>query len=61
MYLEEYSIPRGVNFAQPTGLGPGPCRLGQKQLTLKKNPHQRSPQGQKPYKSHVGQGQPMDF
>jgi len=52
---------RGVNLAQPTGFGLGPCGLGPKKLTLKKSPQQRSPQGQKPYKSPVGQGQPMGF
>jgi len=45
---------RGVNLAQSTGFGPGPCGLGPKKLTLKKSPQQRGPQGQKPYKSLVG-------
>jgi len=56
-----YLIFRGVNLAQPIGFDPGPCGLGPKKSTLKKNPQQRSPQGQKPYKSPVGQGQPMGF
>jgi len=52
---------RGVNLAQPTGFGLGPCELGPKKPTLKKSPQQRSLQGQKPYKIPMGQGQPMGF
>jgi len=36
-------------------------RARAKKAHNKKNPHQRSPQGQKPNKIHVGQGQPMGF
>ena len=50
---------RGVNLAQPTGFGPGPCGRGPKKLTLKKSPQQRSPQGQKPYKSPVDHTLPL--
>jgi len=37
-------------MVQPTRLGLGPCGLGPKKPTLKKN-HQRSPQSQKYYKT----------
>ena len=46
---------RGVNLAQPIRLGPDPCELGPKNPTLKKIPHQRSSQCQKPHKSLVDQ------
>jgi len=59
--LQYISGVRGVNLAQSTGFGPDPCGLEPKKPTLKKSPQQRSPQGQKHYKSPVGQGQPMGF
>jgi len=47
---------RGVNLAQSTGLGSGPCGLEPKKPTLKKKSPSKSPQDQKPHKSHVSQG-----
>jgi len=54
-------LSRGVNLAQPTGLGLDPCGLGPKKPTLKNKIHQRSSRGQKPHKSPVVQGKPTGF
>jgi len=43
-------------LAQPTGLGPGPCGLGQKKPTLKKMPLSKKPIGPKTLQKPCGSG-----
>jgi len=53
--------PRGVNLAQPTGLGPDPCGLGPKKPTLKKAPIKKAHKVKNPTKALWVRANPWAF
>jgi len=54
-------INSGVNLAQPTRLGPGPCGLGLKMPTLKKSPIKEAHRAKNPIKALWVRANPWAF